>query len=594
MVPGLATEVKQHPTTWTRIIRSCWLVAVPAVPYLYAAGIFGPLLTTTIIALVMLLAPPLYGVLSLGLIGLLIPFSGIFFNLPPPLPAAPELWFAIMEAVLAVLFFVRRRLVAAPVIAFGRTRRGATIIGWLRTVVFVGALFEGVLLLFRDADAYHAAVGLVLLVLLWRALPHKNVPFRQAIREGAVNGVVLCVSILIALALVEAGARLLIPGALEGGQIFEPNDEYLFQLKPGGSEVHYFRTGLKTTGSIHIRISPQGFRDRVFGPKAEKEFRILMLGDSFTMGYAVEAKDTFPKQLERMLAKAGLPGPVSVVNGGMAGAGEWQEEGVLRDRGFALEPDLVILQIFHTNDIENCLEVVNKQYRAFDQEWQTELRVYRQWHTPPMRYEMWARNHLRSYEQFRAIFGHDTWIASCIRNLRFTQDHWLPYLPPSEGGRPFWIECDLADWYPELDQGMDLMKKYIAKIQQDCADRNVDFAAFDMPDINDVSPKWWKVSKGYATDGSKYEFRKALHKTVAFLNGQHIPTIDLTDVLSAAPDIDALYYPYDGHLTAKGNAVVAKQIERYLLETYDLRGVMQRKIAEHAATRHPALPLRAR
>ena len=50
-----------------------------------------------------------------------------------------------------------------------------------------------------------------------------------------------------------------------------------------------------------VSISGQGLRDRHFGPKGDDEFRILVLGDSFTFGYC-EWENTIPQRLEQLLS----------------------------------------------------------------------------------------------------------------------------------------------------------------------------------------------------------------------------------------------------------------------------------------------------
>jgi lysophospholipase L1-like esterase len=71
-------------------------------------------------------------------------------------------------------------------------------------------------------------------------------------------------------------------------------------------------------GAITYRINSLGFRDLEFAAtKKANEWRILTLGDSFTMGWGVRLEDSWPQLLERSL-QAGRRGPVEVINGGFA------------------------------------------------------------------------------------------------------------------------------------------------------------------------------------------------------------------------------------------------------------------------------------
>jgi lysophospholipase L1-like esterase len=86
-------------------------------------------------------------------------------------------------------------------------------------------------------------------------------------------------------------------------------------------------------------------------------FRIAIGGDSFTMGLGVEEADTYPMQLERLLAAdASAPTP-QVLNVGLSGINLTQAVSRLAAAAGAYHPDLLVLGLT-TNDIEG------RYYRA--------------------------------------------------------------------------------------------------------------------------------------------------------------------------------------------------------------------------------------
>ena len=96
-----------------------------------------------------------------------------------------------------------------------------------------------------------------------------------------------------------------------------------------------------------VRISSQGLRDREYSlEKPAGVYRILMLGDSTTLGWGVKVEDTAAKVLERELG----PG-FEVINSGVGNYGTVQEVTYYKTRGRLFHPDLVILQYF-INDPE--------------------------------------------------------------------------------------------------------------------------------------------------------------------------------------------------------------------------------------------------
>src|SRR5262245_36050370 len=86
-----------------------------------------------------------------------------------------------------------------------------------------------------------------------------------------------------------------------------------YTLKPGAHH-DYVTPEL----SVAFDISSDGLRDSTAQAARKAPVRILSVGDSFTMGLAVEARDTWSEQLERLLAKR-LQAPVAVVNAGVPG-----------------------------------------------------------------------------------------------------------------------------------------------------------------------------------------------------------------------------------------------------------------------------------
>lgn len=100
---------------------------------------------------------------------------------------------------------------------------------------------------------------------------------------------------------------------------------------------------------VAFRINSLGLRDRELGPKRPGVVRVLCLGDSFTVGYGVKPEEAWPKQLERLLNERAAPKRFEVVNAAVEAYSTFDEWHLLRGRGLALEPDLVVVG-FYLND----------------------------------------------------------------------------------------------------------------------------------------------------------------------------------------------------------------------------------------------------
>src|SRR5262249_26983685 len=83
--------------------------------------------------------------------------------------------------------------------------------------------------------------------------------------------------------------------------------------------------------------------------KPAGERRVVVLGDSFTFGENVGDEQTYAFRLERLLEGA------SVLNFGVHGYGTDQQYLLLKERGFAYGPDVVILGFYEEDATRNVL-----------------------------------------------------------------------------------------------------------------------------------------------------------------------------------------------------------------------------------------------
>jgi lysophospholipase L1-like esterase len=117
-------------------------------------------------------------------------------------------------------------------------------------------------------------------------------------------------------------------------EIFEQTDDPVlgYVLRPGAPDGEH-------------RISEAGLRDREFPlAKADGVFRVAAIGDSITFGHGFSREESWPKQLESMLAAAALPAAprFEVINFGVTGYNLGQIAERLRTLVLRYDPDLVV------------------------------------------------------------------------------------------------------------------------------------------------------------------------------------------------------------------------------------------------------------
>jgi lysophospholipase L1-like esterase len=123
----------------------------------------------------------------------------------------------------------------------------------------------------------------------------------------------------------------------------EPGDGYTL-IEPGS---RYEWQG------IPVEVNSHGLRGpEVTYEKPPATYRILNLGDSVAMGWGVREEETYGRRLEQMLNSANSTGTwEEVINAGVPGWNLANELAYLEAVGLKYEPDLVLLDLTITNDV---------------------------------------------------------------------------------------------------------------------------------------------------------------------------------------------------------------------------------------------------
>ena len=187
---------------------------------------------------------------------------------------------------------------------------------------------------------------------------------KSRLKEFIGRTLLVLLGFILALPLGELLIRRLAPqqrafsAALHG--IFASDPELGYVLKP--NTRHTIRT---SSFVCDMQTNSLGLRDREPEPLQPGDFRLLVLGDSFTFGvHAGDRKNSFVEQLEAKLEAAFSDSPVQsnqgeawhhadVVNAGVPGYGTTQEVGLLHKLGPVLRPHAVLLAFYVMNDFSD-------------------------------------------------------------------------------------------------------------------------------------------------------------------------------------------------------------------------------------------------
>jgi len=232
---------------------------------------------------------------------------------------------------------------------------------WAWTLWVASHVSEAPTVLGRWSPSYFTLIvaGLAAAALLTAA--HLGPIYRRLYRYR--NGIVaLSLSTILALAVCEGAVRLIDPAGIS---YYKWSKEYNHDRAADDDLVYRHRTNFsRTYDDIEYTFNEIGLRDSAVGPTAPDELRILVLGDSVTMGWGVAEEATYCRRLEGALA-ARLGRRVRVINSGVGGYNTVQELAFFRRHADSLDPDLVLL-LYVRNDVEVNAPTYNPAGRSDD------------------------------------------------------------------------------------------------------------------------------------------------------------------------------------------------------------------------------------
>lgn len=162
-----------------------------------------------------------------------------------------------------------------------------------------------------------------------------------------------------------------------------------------------------------LRTNSFGIRDIQHSvEKADNEFRIIGIGDSWTEGQGAIFDNTYLKILERSLNANSERTKFSVINGGIAGSDPLYGYNLLRDKLLQFKPDLVTLTI-NASDISDILTRGGKERFLRD--------GTVQYAEPPADEKLFALSHLYRFIG-RRLLGYDWFGLNPIAQKRKNAD----------------------------------------------------------------------------------------------------------------------------------------------------------------------------
>ena len=470
----------------------------------------------------------------------------------------PPETFLLLHVLLALAAAWRGGLVAVP---RGRTAEWKRLWLWERNALFVLGAGVALSMTLRAVSLFDAGCWALLFLLLSWGVHRAHGLARPRVEWASL--LLLAASVMVGLVVLEVGVRITFGDVCSHRGIYAAHPRYLYTLHPGFSGKQFFQLYEDESAEIPVSISMQGLRDRACGPRKDNEFRILLLGDSYTFGWALAREHTLSYLLEERLKSHGLPEDISVINAGVSGYGPWQEHGLLIERGYALEPNLIILQTFMANDIADTLRQEGKRLDAFfvDAE-----RFYDWW----LCFNHWIIQmddrlsaHSRACALASRFLGPGGLPLLCAEQCRLLAPPPEVHVSQPKSHRHAMYEPDLDEWYPMLQHGWQLLKTDIQAIRDDCQERGIAFAAYNVPFPVDEAEAFEYFAKKPETC---YELDKGTRMMEAFFEEAEIPSFSVLDTFRSHNDPGSLGFSKAGHTNENGNELIADAMDRFVLD----------------------------
>lgn len=355
--------------------------------------------------------------------------------------------------------------------------------------------------------------------------------------------VVPCAVVLLTLAAVELALRLVSPisHGVDRNMFFAPDPLTGYRIQP--NSVGYFRDG------IIARANSRGHRDdEVSLERRARVPRVLILGDSFTVGASVLQEHAYPHVLQQLLREE-YGTEVEVINTAVGGWDPFQYAQYFEHHGREFAPDLILIGFFVGNDAYSPYRHVRHLPtavggRRLSQEGAEKLGVaFRVW--------LYERSHL-----WRLLSSPRGAAPGATVRRRDCADFSDRYLVVQRDR----LKVHLAEKEPGIEERLDLNVGQIERIVDLATEDGTPVLVALFPDENQLNPALRRRLLA-RRDASRYDFSWPQPALAERLNAIGVEVLDLLPVFASDP---RCLFMNDTHWTEEGHVLVAEALRDWL------------------------------
>jgi hypothetical protein len=304
------------------------------------------------------------------------------------------------------------------------------------------------------------------------------------------------------------------------------------------------------------RVNKHGLRGQEFATeKAPGTYRVVMLGDSFTMGKGVEDDQTFSVLVERFVNEKKGPRckTMEVLNGGVDSYAPILSFLQLKRDLQPLHPDLVVLNL-DVSDLVQEAAYRTQAVRGPDGE-VVGVPQHAQSESPVERIRVWTERHmfftrvLLLYANkalgYRELTVRDVVTRANVETVAHTLTG----------------DVDRTKQWHDIFESLANMKAY-------CREHGIEFLLTVYPWAHEISDTEW-VPGRYAFMPHDAKASHSRMRTIQELAAANeMPLLDVTPTFQGYRGTEPLYFKYDMHWTTTGHQVMAQALGEYLTQKH--------------------------
>ncbi|MBM2841785.1 MAG: uncharacterized protein HW412_2313 [Bacteroidetes bacterium] len=362
--------------------------------------------------------------------------------------------------------------------------------------------------------------------------------------------VLVLISVVVSIALAEVILRIWPPSSLQHKAVRRADPVFHHSLIPSSRYVAH-----NPDFTVEVRTNSLGFRDREHSNDPSEAYNIIVLGDSFVEGYGVPVESCFVHRLESQLNADTIHSrPTTLYNFGVAGYSPVIEYLVLKHRGLALKPNMVIL-CYDMNDVQE--DVLYAQDAEFDSTGMP-LKINPSWPSfgtvatlPRSVFKTYLQEHSYVYSLL-ASFVNRAKPATVVEPGNIDASRYAHS-----------VDSTAERWQKFFEQS----QSYVKMIRDLCSSNGITFVLVTYPRGHQVNPVEWTVGRKYSGLDSLTPNSAIFASLQLFAQTNAISFLNMTPTFRSHSKGD-LYYPYDGHWTSAGHALAAEKLYEFLISNH--------------------------